>query len=55
MKSRLNEDGILARYPEKKPVCLNYATVREDVFMLIKENEELKIRLDAQVQPSELQ
>ena len=32
---------IMARYPEQKPICLNYATVREDIITLIEENKAL--------------
>ena len=54
MKTRLNEDAIWARYPEKKPTCLNYAAVREDISTLIEEIKELKIQLISQIQSSEL-
>jgi len=35
-------EDILSRYPQEKPVCLNYKTVREDILALISENRELK-------------
>lgn len=41
----LNKDTFAERYPEKKPVCLNYATVREDMLALIEENESLNTQL----------
>ena len=34
-------EAIMARYPEQKPICLNYATVREDIIALIEENKAL--------------
>lgn len=39
MKTGLSKDEILARYPENKPVCLNYAVVRADILALIKQYE----------------
>lgn len=38
----LNRDTFAERYPEQKPVCLNYATVREDMLALIEEIEALR-------------
>ena len=40
MKTGLfNKETFMERYPEQKPVCLNYATVRADMLALIEEVE----------------
>lgn len=38
----INLDEIRGRYPEMKPVVLNYATVRDDVLLLAEELERLR-------------
>jgi hypothetical protein len=38
----IDKDALVAKYPEQKPICLNYATVREDLIALIEENEALR-------------
>lgn len=35
-------DEIRDRYPEQKPVCLNYATCRQDIFALLALMERLQ-------------
>ena len=41
----LNKETFVQHYPEKKPICLNYAVVREDILALIEENEALHFLL----------
>jgi hypothetical protein len=38
----LDKSAILAKYPEKKPICLNYAVMREELLTLAEENEALR-------------
>ena len=46
MKSTLlDRETFARRYPEQKPVCLNYATVREDMLTLIEEVDALRFLL----------
>ena len=42
-------EAIMARYLEQKPICLNYATVREDIIALIEENEALRFILTERI------
>ena len=41
----LNYDAILAKYPEQKPVCLNYVDTRKDIIALTEEILRLQKRL----------
>jgi len=43
----MNRDAILAKYPESKPVCLNYVEMRSELLALCLENERLQKRLTA--------
>jgi len=46
MKSTLlDRETFTQRYPEQKPICLNYATVREDMLALIEEVDALRVLL----------
>ena len=49
----ISKHDFLAQYPEQKPVCLNYATVREDMLALIEENEALRVLLDYHIRENE--
>ena len=41
----LNKPAILEKYPEQKPLCLNYAVIRSELIALAEENERLYSRL----------
>ena len=43
----LNTAAIMAKYPEEKPVCINYADMRGELLALAEENLRLEKRLAA--------
>ena len=45
----IDRDTFMERYPEQKPVCLNYAIVREDMLALIEETEALRFLLASHI------
>jgi len=49
----MSKHDFLSRYPNEKPVCLNYAAVREDMLTLIEENEALRVLLDFHIRENE--
>jgi hypothetical protein len=43
----LDMSAILAKYPEKKPICLNYAEMRGELIALAEEKRRLEKKLAA--------
>ena len=43
----MNAKDIIAKYPEERPVCLNYAAMRNDLIALCEDNSTLQKRLAA--------
>jgi hypothetical protein len=41
-KEILSRSAVLAKYPETKPICLNYAAMRAELLALAEENEVLR-------------
>jgi len=38
-------DAILEKYPEQKPICLNYKEIRDELIALSSENSRLQKRI----------
>ena len=43
----MNKAAILEKYPEGKPICLNYSIIRSELLTLAEENLRLEKRLAA--------
>ncbi len=43
----MNKAAILEKYPEEKPICLNYSIIRRELLTLAQENLRLEKRLAA--------